>query len=70
MEFGIKDTDCGGADILKSIELVTTDGHANAVRFCFTWAHGADEVGVGDLATSWNCSGSNEKDGAIIGHLM
>lgn len=70
MELQIGDTDGRGANILVGIELVTSNCHADVALFCFARAHGANESGIGDLATSRDLVGRDEIDGVVANHFV
>ena len=67
VEFSIGYADSRRADVLKSIETITTNSHADATRFGFVGTHGADKVGIGDFATMGNLMGKNEEHGVVAG---
>ena len=65
MEFGVNNANGRRTNILKGIETVTADGHANAARFGFAGSHGADKVGIGDFATGRDFGRENEEHGVV-----
>ena len=70
VEFGVSEANCGGTDVLISVETVSANRHSNAVWFSFAWAHGADEIGVGNLATSRNLMRINKDHGVVSEDLF
>ncbi len=70
VEFEVDETDGGGADVLVSVEAITADSHAETVYFGFAGAHGADEIGVCDLAASRDFVGQDEDHGVVAGNLF
>jgi hypothetical protein len=70
MEFGIDNSDCRRANILISIEFVTTNSHTDSVWFCFAWAHGADKSRVGNFASCRDLVRRNEKEGVVANDLF
>ena len=65
MEFGVGDADSRGAHILEGIKAVASNSHTNTVGFSFPWAHGANKVGVSDLAPRGDLTRLNEVNGVI-----
>jgi hypothetical protein len=65
VEFGVGDTNSRRANVLISIESVTTDRHANAVGLGFTRAHCADKGSIRNFASSRDLAGKNKENGLI-----
>ena len=63
-------TDSWRSNILVSVKTVATDCHANAIGLRFTRSHGANKVGVGDLATGRDLMGMNENHGVVAEDLV
>ena len=70
MKLCVDETNGRRTNILVSIETVATDSHANAIGLGFARSHGADEVGVGDLATGRDLMGINEDHGVVAEDLV
>ena len=70
MKLGVDKTNSGGSNILVGIETVPADSHANAIWFSLTRSHGANEVGVGDLATGGDLMGINEVHGVVADDVV
>ena len=70
VEFGVGEANCGGTDVLISVETVSANRHSYAICFSFAWAHGADEIGVGNLATSRNLIRINKDHGVVSEDLF
>ena len=57
VNFCIGYTDGGGADILISVEFITTDYHTDLVDLGLIGSHGANKVGIRNFLTSWYLMG-------------
>ncbi len=70
-ELGVSDTNRSGrTNILVSIEAVAANRHANAVGFGLAGLHGADEIGISDLAASRNLMGHDKNHGVVATDLF
>ena len=65
MKFGVDNADSGRSNVLKRIETVAANRHANAVGFRLARAHAADKSCIGDFAASGNLVRADKKHGAI-----
>lgn len=71
VELGVSDTNRSGrTNILVSIEAVAANRHANAVGFGLAGLHGADEIGISDLAASRNLMGHDKNHGVVATDLF
>ena len=70
VELGVSDTNSGRTNILVSIEAVAANRHANAVGFSLAWSHGADEIGISDLAASRNVMWFDKNHGVVATDLF
>jgi hypothetical protein len=70
MEFGVEHANGGRANVLIGVKFIATDRHTDAVRFSFTRSHGADEVGIGYLATGGDLIRTNKENGLIANNVI
>ena len=70
VELGVSETNCGRPNVLVGVKTVATNRHADAVGFSFAWSHGADEIGIGDLAASRDLIRVDENHGVVASDLF
>ena len=70
VKLGVGETNSGRAHILVGVKAVAANSHADAVEFGFSWSHGANKIGIGDLAASRHLMREDENHGVVAADLF
>ena len=70
VKLGVGKTNSRRTNVLISVEAVATHSHADAIRFGLAGAHGANKVGVGNLATSGDLMRFDENHSVVATDLI
>ena len=70
VEFGVGETDSWRTYILISIEAIAANRHSDSENLGFAGAHGADEVGISDLAARWDLVRFDKNHGVVASDLL